>query len=503
MTIAVFSAILNAMWTRIKSFLLKNKGTKQTVAKNTVWLSLSNYGGRLVKAAIVIYGARVLDTAGYGVFSYALTLAGFVSLFLDPGINSILMREASKASEEDRMKIFSTTFFMKAVLVVCGVLAVIFIAPYFSTLPGAITLLPFVALILSFDTFRGFFSSLMDAQEKMEWDALAFLITNLAIVIFGFIFLALSPTSKSFTGAYAVGTGIGALAALIFVFPYLRKSLSHFSANLIGPIIRSAWPFAVIGALGLLLTNTDILIISWMRSASDVGIYSGVIRIVQMIYLVPGIVQTSTLPLFSRLAKKDNERFRSVFERTLGFIFLASAPLALGGVILGTQIMGLIFGPAYQAGGMALKVLMVSMLFDFPASIIAAAVFAYDHQKGLIISSTIAGVANVLFDILLIPHFGITGSAFATLGAQILSNWYLWHMMKKINHFTILGRIRKIIVAGAVMAAISAIFFVAGMNVLVNIAASAALYFAVLWMLREPLLIEIKAVLNTPPATAA
>jgi O-antigen/teichoic acid export membrane protein len=489
------------MWQRVKSFLLKNKSAKQTVAKNTVWLSVSNYGGRLIKAAIVIYGARVLDTAGYGVFSYALTLAGFVSLFLDPGINSILMRETAKSSDEERMEVFSTTFVMKVGLIACGVLAVIFIAPYFSTLPGAIALLPLVALILSFDTFRGFFSALMDAHEKMEWDALAFLITNLAIVIFGFAFLAISPTARSFTWAYVIGTGIGALAAFIFVFPYLKRSLSHFSAKLVGPIIRSAWPFAVIGALGLLLTNTDILIISWMRSASDVGVYSAVIRIVQMLYLVPGIIQTATLPVFSRLAKKDNEKFRSVFERTLGFIFLASAPLALGGVILGTQVMGIIFGPAYRAGGMALKVLMVSMLFDFPASIIAAAVFAYDHQKGLIISSTIAGVANVLFDVLLIPRFGITGSAFATLGAQILSNWYLWHMMKKINYFAVFGRIRRIIVAGAVMGAISAILFVVGVNVLVNVAASALLYFVILWMFREPLLIEMRTMLHTAPAT--
>ena len=326
---------------KIKEFLFKNKDAKQTVAKNTVWLTISNYGGRLIKAAIVIYGARALDTAGYGVFSYALTLAGFVSLFLDPGINSILVRDAAKATEEERMKVFSTTFVVKLVLVAIGVLAVIFIAPSFSTLPGAPALLPLVALILSFDTFRNFFASLMDAREKMEWDAITSLIENVAITVLGFWFLAVSPTPMSFTLAYAIGAGIGALAALIVVLPYLLKSLSRFSARFIMPVLNSAWPFAVIGALGVLLTNTDILIISWMRSAAEVGIYSAVIRIVQVIYIVPGIIQTATLPAFSRLAKNNDARFRAAFERTLGFIFLASVPLALGGLILGAQVMAL------------------------------------------------------------------------------------------------------------------------------------------------------------------
>ncbi len=490
------------MWRRVKSFLLENKNSKQTVAKNTVWLSISNYGGRLIKAAIVIYGARVMDTAGYGVFSYALTLAGFVSLFLDPGINSILMRETAKSSEEDRRAILSTTFVMKIVLVIIGALAIIFVAPTFSTLPGAIALLPLVALILSFDTFRSFFLTLIDAHEKMEWDAAVTLLTNIAIVGIGFWFLSVNADAKSFTWAYVLGTGIGTLAAFIVVFPYLKRSLSYFSSKLIRPIISSAWPFAVIGALGVLLTNTDILIISWMRSASEVGIYSAVIRIVQILYIVPGIVQASTMPIFSRLAKQHNEKFRAGLERTLGFIFLSSVPLALGGFVLGTQVMVLIFGNAYAAGGMALKVLMVSMIFDFPASIIAAAVFAYNHQKGLIISSAIAGFANVALDLLLIPRFGITGSAFATLLAQALSNWYLWHMMNRINHFTILRRTRKIVVAGAVMAAASVLFFAIHMNVLVNVVLSAGIYFTILAALREPLLAEIKSIVKGASTSA-
>lgn len=477
---------------RIKEFLFHNKSAKQTVAKNTVWLSISNYGGRFIKAAIVIYGARVLDTAGYGVFSYALTLAGFVSLFLDPGINSILVRETAKASEEERMKVFSTTLAIKAVLVAFGILIIVFIAPLFSTLPGARALLPLVALILSFDTFRGFFTSLMDAREKMEWDAAVNLVTNAAITAFGFWFLAIRPSAAMFTWSYAIGTGIGALMALAIIFPYLIKSLSRFSAKMIMPILGAAWPFAVIGALGILLTNTDILIISWMRSATEVGIYSAVIRIVQMIYILPGIIQMATLPAFSRLAKTDDIRFRAGFERTLGFIFLASIPLALGGAILGTQIMTFVFGSTYVSGSLAFKVLMVSMIFDFPASVIAAAIFSYNHQKGLIISSAIAGVANVAFDLLLIPHFGITGSAFATLGAQALSNWYLWRMMRKINPFKVFPHIKKIIIGSIIMIVGTLLCLSFNMNLLLIIAISIVLYFGTLRILHEPLLLELK-----------
>lgn len=480
---------------KIKSFLFKNTSTKQTVVKNTIWASVSNFGGRIIKAVIVIYAARVLGTAGWGVFSYAVTLAGFLTLFVDSGVNSIFMREITKSSEEEQKKIFSTTFVIKACLLVAGVILVLFVAPFFSTLPGAKALLPLVALIITFDTVREFFSSFIRAKEKMEWEAGIFLLTNVAVVVFGFIFLSLKQNVASFAWGYVAGTAIGGLAATFVMRHHLKKIFSSFSARLIKPIITSAWPFAITGALGMLLTNTDVLIISWMRTASEVGIYSAAARIVQILYIVPTILQVSMLPLFSRLAHRDDAKFRAGFERTVGLIFLISVPLALGGAILGTQIMTLIFGTAYTSGGLTFKILMLTMLVDYPVTIIGTAIFAYNRQKGLIIASLIGGVGNVIFDLILIPRFGITGSAVATLIAQFASNWYLWHMMKKINYFEVIPRLGKIILSGIGMAMTVAILFLLHVNVIVNITIGAAIYLGLLVFLREPLLLEAKRII--------
>ncbi|MGD1008296.1 MAG: polysaccharide biosynthesis C-terminal domain-containing protein, partial [Ignavibacteriaceae bacterium] len=101
--------------------------------------------------------------------------------------------------------------------------------------------------------------------------------------------------------------------------------------------------------------------------------------------------------------------------------------------------MKFVFGAAYAAGGASLTVLLITMIVDYPGGVIGVAIFAYDRQKVLINASIIGGVSNVLFDLLLIPRFGITGSAFATLIAQTLNNAYLWYEMKKINNFLFIG----------------------------------------------------------------
>ncbi len=415
-------------------------------------------------------------------------------MLIDPGINGILMRDASKASDEERFSVFSTTFVMKIALVTLGILIIIFIAPSFSTLPGAKVLLPIVAFIFGFDTMREFFSSLIRAREKMEWETGIFLLTNAAIVVFGFIFLKMAVNPASFGWAYVAGTALGAIVAMVVIRDYFKKIISHFSSRLIVPILQAAWPFAIMGMFGFLLTNTDILIISWMRTAADVGFYSATIRIIQTLYLIPMIIQYSSLPLLSRLANRDNAKFRTTLERTVSLAFLASVPIALGGAILGTPLMSLIFGAPFRAGGLSFSILMLALLFDFAATILSSAIFAYNRQKSLIVASAIGGVANVAFDILFIPLFGIAGSAVATLIAQIASNSYLWHAMKKINYFEILPHLKKIIPAGIVMAAATCLLYASGINVAVNIILSGALYFAMLYLLREPLIKEIKEI---------
>ena len=90
------------MLQKLKSFLFTNTSTRQTIAKNTFWLAISNIGGRLLRSIVIIYAARVLGANGWGVFSYAISLATFLTIFIDFGINAILIKESSQETVAER-----------------------------------------------------------------------------------------------------------------------------------------------------------------------------------------------------------------------------------------------------------------------------------------------------------------------------------------------------------------------------------------------------------------
>ncbi len=485
------------MFEKIKALLFRNVTTRQTVAKNTFWAGMSQFGGRLLRAVVIIYGARVLGAGEYGAFSYALSLAAFLSLFIDIGISPILIRETAKTVDAHRRaQILSTSFFIKIALLLFCVALVLSLAPIIAKDNSVKILIPIIIFIMAFDMFREFGFSLIRALEKMEWETGLYLLTNAGIVIFGFIFLYFSQTARSFAYSYALGDAVGVVATAYALRSHFKNILANFSAKLVGFIFSSAWPFAISAALGVLLTNTDILIIGWLKTTTDVGLYSATLRIVQILYLLPAIITISILPALSRFVERDSGKFRIALERILSLSYLASIPMALGGVILSEKIINLVFGAGYLGAAPSYQILMLTLLVDYPAVILSNAVFAYNRQRNLIWFAAIGGFFNVLFDLILIPRFGIVGSAWATLCAQTISNAYLWRTMNKVNPFRVLPHLKKIVSAAVLMAIFALTMSYLNVNVLVIIAASALLYFGLLVALKEPLLKEIKLILQ-------
>lgn len=464
------------------------------MAKNTFWLTVSNVGGRLLRAVIIIYAARMLGAAEWGIFSYAISIVTFVTVFTDVGISPILVRETAKLRNEstERTRLLSTSFALKSVFLALGIFIVLAVVPRFGIAVGAKALLPIAVLILIFDTFRELGFSLVRAIERMEWEAALYLATNAAIVGFGFAFLYSSPSVTSFAYAYAAGTGLGMIATIYVLRKYLSGIFSGFSWRTAKYILFSGWPFALSAIMGVLLVDTSIILVGWFRSAEEVGFLAAAQRMVQLLYLLPGVLGVSLLPIFSRLAGKEDGRLQRGLETALGLVYLAAIPIAIGGALTGKEIMSFLFGSEYLGAAAAFQILLLGILINFPAGILSDVVFIYNKQKRLTLYAMIGGFSNLVLGLLVIPRFGITGSAVVTLIAQLAANIYLWHITKKIVRFTILPRLKKAISAAVLTGILVLALKALSLHIVPVVILAGAAYFALLLIMHEPLIDEVK-----------
>ncbi|MCL4437515.1 flippase [Patescibacteria group bacterium] len=479
---------------KIKNFLFKNKTTKQTIAKNTFWLSFGNGGSKLIRAIVIIYAARILGAANYGIFAYATSLAAFFTVFSDIGLSQLLTRELAANSERQKEYI-STTFYIKLFLLVLTILLIIFVAPYFTKIKEARVLLPIIAFLLVFDNLRTFGFSVTRAYNRMELEGGLMILTEVFVTSLSLFVLFRAPSDFHLVLAYTIGSFLGFLATFTVIRQKIKDAFSHFRKALVKEIISSAWSFAILGLFGSLMLNVDVIIIGWFKDAIALGLYAASQKPILILYILPGLLSTSLFPIMVKLAReKQADKMKMIMEKTMAIIFAAAIPAVVGGLIVAPQLIRLLFGAQYTDATLAFQILLFTFLLVFPGAIFGNFIFAYDQQKIFLISIGIGSLINVVFDLLLIPSYSISGSAVATLLSQLFANGYTWWKAKKIIPFGTLKNLPKIFLASMVMGIACWFLVYMKINVLINVAVSAAIYFAALFVLREKLIAEIKSV---------
>ena len=80
------------MLTEIKDLFFKNKSTKQTLAKNAFWLTITMAISSIASVFISIWIARHFGPSDYGKWGFALSFVTFFSVFVEFGFEAFVIR---------------------------------------------------------------------------------------------------------------------------------------------------------------------------------------------------------------------------------------------------------------------------------------------------------------------------------------------------------------------------------------------------------------------------
>jgi O-antigen/teichoic acid export membrane protein len=483
------------MMKKIRDFLLINSSTGQTIAKNTFWLFFGQIISRLIRVVIVIYGARILGVADWGAFSYALALAAFFTVFLDFGINAVITRESVHDLKKQE-EYFATSLVIKFIsLAVLAVLIIAFapdVVSWFTKgvdTQKVISLIPFVILIMGFDGLRDFAATLSRAWEKMEVESLVQIVTNAVIVAASFIALGISVSPQSLGIGYTVGTGVGMLMAFYPFRHYLRDIFKKIKPALLKPILFAAWPFGMLGIVGIINLNTDIIMLGWYRTLETVGYYSSAQKIAQLVQSVPGLIAIAFFPALVKALHTD--RFKALFEKATRVLLVLVVPITIVSFVYAEKIVLLLFGEQYLSSSRTFQIMSFTFITAFFAASFGNALFALGKEKKLLAYVGTGIVANILFNFLLIPRYGSSGAALSTVLVSFMSVAYLYIVLYKELHFSIFQKTGKIILSAAAMFLAAYACSIAGLHVVFGALVSSGLYAGMLLWLREETLRDV------------
>ncbi len=385
---------------------------------------------------------------------------------------------------------------MKLLLLALSLVVSLVLIPHFGTVTLSLKIVLALALLNFSDSLREFVLSVNRALEKMEREAFIKIAINIVTTALGIALLIIHPTPLSLAIAYAAGSIIGSIIAIWVISDELAQVQWKFSAKTIRVIIDFAWPFVATTIFAVLIANVDTVMLGQLKSTVEVGLYAAAERIVQFLAVIPIFIGLSTFPLLSK-SESDPEASRRIFEKVMVLVLVIGFPITIGGILLRSTIMNVIFGPSYAAGALVLGILMLSVCADFANIILNNMIFVKKLQKKFVIAALVGVAVNVGLNFWLIPRYGAIGAAISSVTAQAFILAVSWRIFKKFFSFSIMPKLGRVAAATIVMAAVLALCSAVKIHFIISIVAAAAAYFATLHVFDEPALAELLAMVKS------
>lgn len=110
--------------------------------------------------------------------------------------------------------------------------------------------------------------------------------------------------------------------------------------------LKSAFPYFVDGSLSVVLSQIDVVLLSYLVDRHAIGIYSAGSRLVQMVLVTPWVAANLMIPSIAR-AQREGGLSRELRRLTLGIGTLAGAS-TIGLLVAGPLFTIFLLGPAYR-----------------------------------------------------------------------------------------------------------------------------------------------------------
>ena len=190
-------------------------------------------------------------------------------------------------------------------------------------------------------------------------------------------------------------------------------------------------PIFLVESFFFLMTHTDVLALSALRSPEEVGVYYAAIKTLALVAMVHFAVAAASAHKFSEYyARGDHDRLEAFTRSVVHWTFWPSLLGVAVLLIVGQPILSL-FGEGFTAGHPVMFIFAIGLLAR-AATGPAERLLNVVGKQGLC-ARIYAGafVFNIAANILLIPHWGIYGAAAATTAAYLVESILLVWAMKR------------------------------------------------------------------------
>jgi PST family polysaccharide transporter len=402
---------------------LEGRQYLQDVVRNTAWL----FADKVVRLGfglfVGVWVARYLGPAQFGVLSYAQAYVALFSAIAALGLDSVAVRDIVRDPSR-KEEILGTVFFLKllgaAVTVVLAVGTILVVRPGDTVSHIVVGIIALGTIFQAFDAIDFWFQSQVLSKFTVYAKNSAFLIVSVVKIA-----LILSKASVvSFAAAGLVEIALGSIG-LILVYRRNGHRLKawRFRRDTAGRMLADSWPLILSGIVVMVYIRIDQVMIGNILGIAEVGIYSVAVNLTEVWYFIPMAITSSVLPAIVDSKRRSEAQYYDRLKKLYLGLFWLSLVVPILITLFAESIILLVFGEQYRGASTPLSIQCWAGIFVF-SGLVSNHWYLVENLNRYNLYRHIAGAAvNIGLNVILIPRYGISGAAFATLITQFASSY--------------------------------------------------------------------------------
>ena len=401
----------------------------KSLFSDTAAFAVSNFASKILAFLLIPLYTSVLSTNDYGIADLITNTINVIYPVITLNIMESTLRFAfEKDVSEDEVLVNSLVFVLVSEVILVAFTPVV---GFFSKTMSDYWI--WFELIFLGNNLQQILSQYVKGIGKTKIFAVSGVVHTVVLIASNIIGLLMLRFGLN---AYLFSMAIGYLitATYLVIAAKIKIRVFRINRHLMKDMLKFSLPTIPNNIAWWVSTSADKYVIIGYLGIAASGIYSVAYKIPSILTLLSNIFTSAwTISAIQNVDDKDGGRFQSIVYKyfNVGNILVCSI------LILLAQFLGkILFANDFYIAWRCVPFLLVAYVFSGLAGFFASSFRALKYTKGLLSSTSIGAVANIILNFFFVDKFGIMGAAFTTMIGFAITFYIRCHTVKKIVDIT-------------------------------------------------------------------
>lgn len=391
---------------------------------NTSWMMGEKILTMGLTMVVSVFVARYLGPEQYGILSYAISLSSLFAVATHMGLSGLAVRELVN-NPRAHGEVMGTIFGLKfagGLIAMIAFLTFIFTANDVNNMDfWALLIVSGVILLKPFEVFDFWFQS----QVKAKYSSIVRAVSIIFISVIKLSLVAFGAHLLTFAAAYLLQALLIASLFTLFFSNVANSPIKNWRFILLRAkkVFSQGWMIMLGSIFAMIYLKIDQVMIKWLVSSEEVGIYSVATKISEAWYFIPGVIVGSVFPKLLELRKNNEVQFKKRLQQLFDYLFVMALILAIIVTLVSEPVMNVLYGVEFKNAAVILSIHIWAGLFIFMRAVFSKWILVENGIAFSMITHGSGALINILLNIILIPTYAGVGAAIATIISYAMASY--------------------------------------------------------------------------------